>query len=616
MSVVSVKSVYKTFRKGKVVAVDNVSFDVEKGDVAVFVGPDGSGKSTLLKIVCGVLEFDSGSVKVLGVDVKEKGAEALGDRIAFMPQGLGLSLYHNLTVEENIDFFAELHQVPKRLKDERKQLLLKTTGLLPFKDRLASKLSGGMMQKLSICCSLIHTPEIVILDEPTMGVDPISRFEFWKLMFYFVGKEGITVLMSTSYLDEAEKGTKLFLLKSGKIIYRTEPEKLIRSSIPVYEARGKDLEKAYEIASENFRAARIKGNVLRFVGENIDLLKGLDIKLEKVSPDVEDLFLTNTGTRRLKLKPIFPAVKDLPEEAVKIENLTKCFGNFTAVDSVSLVIKKGEIFGLLGPNGAGKTTLIKVLLGLYRKTSGKFKIAGEENINRIRKLIGYMSQKFSLYSDMTVYENLLLWGRVYGVSEKELSKRINESMKVMNLEKFKDTLVENLPLGMKQRVALISSTLHAPKILFLDEPTSGVDPSERDVFWQFIRFLSRSVGITVLVTTHYMDEAEYCDRISLINKGKIVSAGSPEELKKRTESLIGNVYEIVTESPLRDYERLKEVGVNAIVLGRRLRVYSKEKLNSESFKEIGIIPLYFRKSQVTMEEVFIDAIKRSESNIH
>jgi ABC-2 type transport system ATP-binding protein/ribosome-dependent ATPase len=614
MRVVSVKSVRKTYKRGKIVAIDDVTFDVEKQDIAVFVGPDGSGKSTLFKIVSGVLEFDSGDVRVLGVNLKEKGTEALGDRIAFMPQGLGLNLYHRLTVEENIDFFAELHQMPEDLKERRKELLLKTTGLFPFKNRVASKLSGGMMQKLAICCSLIHTPELIILDEPTMGIDPVSRFELWKLLFNFVREEGITVLISTSYLDEAEKGTKLFLLKSGKIISSTTPENLINSDMPVYEVRGKDIEKAYEVALKRFKIPRIKGNVLRFIAEDLSPLKGLNVEIEKVKPKAEDLFLTFTGIRRLSLRPIFTFKGEIPEEAVRTENLTKKFGNFTAVDSVSLTIKRGEIFGLLGPNGAGKTTLIKMLVGLHRKTSGMFKVAGSENMSRIRRIIGYMSQKFSLYPDMTVYENLILWGRIYGVNDRELKVRIDESMRVMNLEEFKNVLVEDLPLGIKQRVALISSVLHAPGILFLDEPTSGVDPSERDVFWQVIRFLSKKMGITVLVTTHYMDEAEYCDRVSLMNRGKIISIGSPDDLKRRAITSIGNVYELITKNPFQDYEKLIKIGFNVMTVGRRIRVYSKEKLSKEDFEKMGIIPISLRESEITMEEVFIDAVKKSEGN--
>ncbi|WP_022846568.1 MULTISPECIES: ATP-binding cassette domain-containing protein [unclassified Desulfurobacterium] len=614
MNVVEVKDLKKTYNKGKTLAVDGISFTVRKQDIYIFVGPDGAGKSSTLKVIAGVLEYDEGEVRLFGRDIKrESVVERLKDKIAFMPQGLGLNLYHTLSVEENIDFFADLHDIPEDIREKRKELLLKTTGLLPFKDREAGKLSGGMMQKLGICCSLIHTPEIIILDEPTTGVDPVSRRELWKLIYNFVKNEGITAVISTSYLDEAERSTVLSIMKSGKIIATATPEALFEERLTVFEAEGKEVEKAYEVAWKFYKVPRLKGNVLRFVAERDPVeLEGLDVTVKQVEPSVEDVFLLKTGLKRVSLKPFFSVDFPVPEDAIVVENVVKKFGSFTAVDNVSFTVKKGEIFGLLGPNGAGKTTLIKVMTGLYNPTSGVCEIAGMKG-ERIKSVIGYMSQKFSLYADLTVYENLFLWGKIYNLSTDVLKKRIEESLFLVGLEKYRDTIVEDLPLGIKQRLALMCAVIHGPAVLFLDEPTSGVDPAERDAFWQIIRFLAREIGVTIIVTTHYMDEAEYCDRILLMNRGKTIAFGTPSELKKETLKKVGKLYEIRTENPFIDVDKLVSSGFNAVLYGRRIRIYSRVSISAGDLERAGVKVLHIKEAPISMEDVFVYAVRKHES---
>ncbi|WP_457568933.1 ATP-binding cassette domain-containing protein [Desulfurobacterium sp.] len=613
MNVVDVKNLRKTYNKGKIVAVDGISFSVKKQDIYIFVGPDGAGKSSTLKTIAGVLEYDDGEVRLFGIDIKDdRVVEKLKDKIAFMPQGLGLNLYHTLSVEENIDFFADLHDIPEEVRERRKELLLKTTGLLPFRKREAGKLSGGMMQKLGICCSLIHTPEIIILDEPTTGVDPVSRRELWKLIYNFVKDEGITAVISTSYLDEAERSTVLSIMKNGKIIVTANPEELFEEELTVYEAEGEDVEKAYEIAWRFYKIPRLKGNVLRFVAEREPVeLKGLRLKLKKVEPGVEDVFLLKTGLKRVVLKPFFSINFPVPEDAIVVKDVVKRFGDFTAVNHISFTVKKGEIFGLLGPNGAGKTTLIKVMTGLYNPTSGVCEIAGMRG-EKIKTVIGYMSQKFSLYADLTVYENLFLWGKIYNLPTDVLRKRIEESISLVGLEKYRDTIVEDLPLGIKQRLALMCAVIHGPAVLFLDEPTSGVDPAERDAFWQIIRFLAREIGVTIIVTTHYMDEAEYCDRILLMNRGKMIAFGTPSHLKLETLKKIGKIYEIKTEDPFSDVDKLLANGFNAVLYGRRIRIYSKTSVSSEDLKKVGVKVLRMKEAPISMEDVFVYAVREHE----
>ncbi len=554
MNVIEVRNLFKKFKKRE--ALRDVSLSVKEGELGVVVGPDGSGKSTLLKIIAGVLEFDDGKVHVLGADFRKyREVERVRGRIAFMPEGLGHNLYHSLSVEENLNFFAELHGLPKGITDKRKEFLLKITGLYEFRNREAGKLSGGMMQKLGIICSLIHMPDLIILDEPTTGIDPLSRREMWKLLLMATSREGKTVLISTSYLDEAEKGTFFSLLYEGRILRTMKTEDLGDRS-------------------------------------------------------VEELFREEVAVRKEEVVIPFEIRGEAPDPAIVVKGVSKHFGGFKALDRISFEVRKGEVLGLLGPNGAGKTTLIKILVGLYEPTEGSIFVAGRKDPREIRRNVGYMSQKFSLYSDLTVKENLLLWGSAYGIPRVELERRIKEGLRMLRLEEFRDTLVGSLPLGIKQRLSLLSSFLHGPPILFLDEPTSGVDPVERAYFWKLIRHLSKDKGVTVIVSTHHMDEAEYCDRVCLLSRGKVIALDSPEKLKKETEREEGNAYEIIPEDIYGTLERLEKKGVTAVPYGRRLKIFTRED-PKEILKDLRYSRL--RKTKVNMEDVFVSRLARDEA---
>ena len=600
-----------TYRKGKTVAVDDLSFTVNSGDIFIFIGPDGAGKSSTFKAVCGVLTYDSGKLLTFGVDPNDESSfEPVKERISFMPQGLGQNLYKRLSVEENVDFFADLYGVTGEERERRKELLLKTTGLYEFKDRPAGKLSGGMMQKLSLCCILIHRPELLVLDEPTTGVDPVSRREIWRLLYSF-NREGQTVLLSTSYLDEAERGTELLLMKNGRRIVSGSYENVVKTESQAFLITSDDPYAVYQKLWNITNTPRLKGDTVRVLipPEKLkdfrELQEKLNFSARPVEPDLEDLFVEKVGLRRVVIPPVFKPKSEVPENAVVVERVVKKFGDFTAVDGISFTVKRGEIFGLLGPNGAGKTTLIKTILGLYRPTSGRISVAGKPVGKEVKRLIGYTSQKFSLYHDLTVLENLIYWGNVYGVSPSTVKSVVSQVAPVFELQGFLNRQVAELPLGIKQRVALLSALLHSPPILFLDEPTSGVDPVERDVFWQVIRELSKEFGVTVLITTHYMDEAEYCDRVLLMNRGKAVALGSPRKLKEELKEEVGNAYLIYTDEPFEIEEKLRTLGFKTALFGRKVKVYSLKPITEEYLKELKIPFKKLKPSYITMEDVFV-----------
>jgi len=611
MRVVECENLKITYKKGKTVAVDGLSFSVKGSDIFIFIGPDGAGKSSTFKAVSGVLSYDSGKLLTFGVDPNDYRAfEPVKERLSFMPQGLGQNLYKRLSVEENVDFFADLYGVEGKEKERRKEFLLKTTGLWEFRDRPAGKLSGGMMQKLSLCCILIHKPELLVLDEPTTGVDPVSRREIWRLLYSF-NREGQTVLVSTSYMDEAERGTELLLMNRGKSVVQGSYDEVVNTESKVFLITSENLDEVYEELWRLTDTPRLKGNRIRVVigreklSDFMELQRRLNFTVEETEPNLEDLFVEKVGLRRVKLPNVFRPELSVPDDAVVVENVVKKFGNFTAVNNVSFTVKKGEIFGLLGPNGAGKTTLIKTILGLYRPTSGKILVAGKPVGKEVKRLIGYTSQKFSLYEDLTVMENLIYWGNVYGVPPSTVKSLVSQVSHSFELDEFLNRLVSELPLGIKQRVALLSALLHSPPILFLDEPTSGVDPVERDVFWQVIRELSKKFGVTVLVTTHYMDEAEYCDRILLMNRGVAVALGSPEELKRTVSKKLGAPYLVYTDSPFEAEEKLKSAGFKTSLLGRKVKVFSKVPITENSIRSLGVSVSRVKRSSVTMEDVFV-----------
>jgi ABC-2 type transport system ATP-binding protein/ribosome-dependent ATPase len=589
MNAVYIYNLKKNYKK--LTALKNVTLTIPKNKLTCIVGPDGAGKSTLLKIIAGVLTFDEGELYINDKKImKISEMEDFKDKIAFMPQGLGLNLYQNLSIEENIDFFASLHDLDKNKAAKRKETLLKITNLYRFKEREVSKLSGGMKQKLGICCSLIHSPELMILDEPTTGVDPVSRKELYLLIHQFIEEEGITAVISTSYIDEAERGDKIIILNDGQIIL---DDKNFKDDINVYEISSPDFLEIYNrLNSEEYHFIKLNRDNIRLSPKNNEMVTK---DWHQVKPTLDDRILSVIGTRKLDF--IISPQKLRDSNIIDIKNISKNFGNFFAVKDVSLEIKKGEIMGLLGPNGAGKTTLIKLILNLYTPTSGYIKIDVPES--ELKNSIGYMSQKFSLYSDLTVRENLLFYGSTRGISLSRLKARVEELIDLGNLKMYKDEIVENLPLGIRQRLALMTSIMHNPEIIFLDEPTAGVNIAERDTFWQIIRYLSNNHNITIIVSTHYMDEANYCDRLCLMFEGKISLIGTPDELKRSLEEKAGTPYLIETENPYLLYSELKQKGLKVDLLGNKVKLFTKDR--AEALKNYERI----YKTDVTVEDVFV-----------
>lgn len=451
---------------GNVCALNNVSFEVGKGEIFGLIGPDGAGKTTLFRILTTLLLPDEGTAIVDGCDTV-KDMKRIRQNVGYMPSKF--SLYQDLTVEENLDFFATLFGTTIEAGYE----LIKPiyAQIEPFKDRKAGALSGGMKQKLALSCALVHKPMVLFLDEPTTGVDPVSRKEFWE-MLQSLRNQGITIVASTPYLDEVRQCERVAFLAEGKIQGIDTPEIILERFANVFNPPPIDKPKTEVTESEN---------------------------------------------------------------VIEVEHLVKAFGTFKAVNDISFKVKRGEIFGFLGANGAGKTTAMRILTGLNQPTSGKGMVAGYDvatEYEQIKQHIGYMSQKFTLYEDLTVKENIRLFAGIYGLSTAEISKRTNKLLESMHFTEHKNDIVASLPLGWKQKLAFSVSILHEPDVVFLDEPTGGVDPKTRRQFWELI-YEAAKRGITVFVTTHYMDEAEYCDRLSIMVDGKIAAMGTPNELKEK-----------------------------------------------------------------------------------
>nr|WP_260432392.1 ATP-binding cassette domain-containing protein [Zymomonas mobilis] len=471
-------------------ALHQIDLDLPAGQTIGLVGPDGVGKSTLLGIISGVKRLQSGKVTTLDADIgQKKQREAVLPRVAFMPQGLGHNLYPTLSVQENIDFFARLFGLDAEYRKTRIAQLLEATSLAPFFDRPAGKLSGGMKQKVSLCCALVHNPDLLILDEPTTGVDPLSRQQFWELVDALqAGNPSMTVIVSTAYMEEAARFSWLVAMDDGKVLANGKTTDILKQT-------GQDtVEKAY-----------------------ISLLP-------------EEKRTQASGFS------IPPYQNTDPEPAIEANNLTCRFGSFTAVDNVSFRIGRGEIFGFLGSNGCGKSTTMKMLTGLLDATSGTAKLFGKPvsagDLNT-RMRIGYMSQAFSLYEELTVKQNLVLQSRLYRATEKETEQRVDDALDNFELRPFADISPADLPLGIRQRLQLAAACINTPDILILDEPTSGVDPAARDMFWHHLIDLSRNKHVTIFVSTHFMNEAACCDRISLMHRGHVLAVGTPDELMKK-----------------------------------------------------------------------------------
>ncbi len=524
-------------------ALKGVSLSVKEGELFGIIGPDGSGKSTLMKIISGVLKPDSGEVYVLGKDVVAD-PDAVKNDISFMPQGIGQNLYMDLTVSENIDFFAQLKGIEGEKALTLKKTLLDITGLSPFENRLAKNLSGGMQQKLGLCCCLISRPKVLILDEPTTGVDPVSRRELWDLLYEFV-ESGVTILISTSYMLEAERCHRIALMHEGKVVEIAEVEDILNK---------------YK--------------------------------------NVEELFKTHiTVPDKNRICFTLPDISRKSGNSIVVKNLTKKFGDFVAVDNISFSVNEGEIFGLLGPNGAGKTTTIKMLVGLLKPTSGEIRVPP-------KKELGYMSQRFSLYKDLTVSENIDYYAALYSIPFGKRAGVKEWIISLSGLDEYRNEMTERLPLGMRQRLALGCSFIHMPSLLFLDEPTSGVDPAGRELFWKIIRDFSRKLNVTVIVTTHHLIEAHYCDRLALMNAGRIVALGSPCELVERALSIQGDIFEIRGDALKNIKDFLTSKGIYVYYYGKSLRVWDRISLN-ELKDLLFSFNVEITLSNVNMEDVFV-----------
>lgn len=542
-ALVTIQQITKSFPDENKPALNNINATFPKGQIVGLVGPDGAGKTTLIRLIAGLLKPTTGTISVAGFDTINQ-PEIVRFLIGYMPQKFGL--YEDLTVMQNLNLFADLRGVPIGEKSAIFEKLLKFTNLKPFVDRLAGDLSGGMKQKLGLACALIKKPTLLLLDEPSVGVDPISRRELWKMVTELT-TEGISVVWSTAYLDEAEKCDTVLLINEGTLLFNGKPADLTKSvdgrvfKISNIQENKRQLLSRI-LKEENIIDGMIQGNDLRIVTKNGNLiLHNKELEISPLTPRFEDAFIDILGGAPKNVSELgnaTPQIKETNEPLIVADSLTKKFGTFVAADQITFSVPQGQIFGLLGPNGAGKSTTFKMLCGLLRPTSGKALVKGldlEKAPGIARSRIGYMAQKFSLYGTLTVLQNLNFFAGIYNLSGKERDKSVQQMIDIFYLKDYLNTNAGELPLGFKQRLALACANMHHPDVLFLDEPTSGVDPITRREFWNHINGLTEK-NVTVMVTTHFMDEAEYCDCIAFIYRGKIIQMATPHELKERAKS--------------------------------------------------------------------------------
>ncbi|MEJ2470207.1 MAG: ATP-binding cassette domain-containing protein [Desulfuromonadales bacterium] len=535
-----------TYRYGEQepLALATLSATIRPGVMTGLVGPDGAGKTTLMRLMTALLLPASGRIEAFGFDTR-KDADRLHRIIGYMPQKFGL--YDDLSVIQNLSLYADLQGVTGESRRQTFSRLLSFTGLDPYQKRLAGNLSGGMKQKLGLACALVRKPRLLLLDEPSVGVDPVSRRELWHLVQDLVAEE-TAVVWSTSYLDEAERCQVVLLLDSGELIYSGPPEKMTeRVADRCFQLRGisgnrrQVLSRAMQM--DAVQDGIVQGRSLRLVlhadqkpPDPADLDAGPEACLERVAPRFEDAYVDALGGGPGGISALAASMESLgkdDETVVEAVGLTKRFGNFTAVEDVSFSMRRGEIFGLLGPNGAGKSTTFKMLCGLLKPSAGTGRVAGvdlQKAPAKARSHLGYMAQKFSLYGDLSTRQNLEFFAGVYGLTRARQKDSVTRMIDIFGLQPHLRASAGDLPLGFKQRLALACSVMHEPAVLFLDEPTSGVDPLTRREFWTHINGLVER-GVTVLVTTHFLDEAEYCDRIGLIYRGQMISSGPPDDLK-------------------------------------------------------------------------------------
>ena len=538
----------KTFRRDNgelVIALDGVSFSAEPGALNAIVGPDGAGKTTFMRLAAGLLRADAGTLAVCGLDVASD-PQAVQDRIGYMPQKFGL--YEDLSVQENLDLYADLHGVSKEERAKIYPRLMEMTELAPFRARLAGNLSGGMKQKLGLACTLVRAPTLLLLDEPTVGVDPLSRRELWSIVETLVREQGLSVLLATSYLDEAERCRHCMLLHEGRALAQGRPDEITAKargmSNRVTPAAGLA---ARLLLGRLFRlpglvdAVPQAGPVRVVLGPDSDpaLLQRDDIALvEPAPPRFEDAFMLalQKASPRSAASELHIARERAPARddiAVRVDDLVRTFGPFVAVDHVSFSVKRGEIFGLLGPNGAGKSTTFRMLCGLLPASGGRLEVAGSDLRHArapARARLGYVAQKFSLYGQLSVRENLAFFASAYGLFGRRRTERVAWALHQFALEPFADLPSAQLPGGFKQRLSMAAALLHEPDILFLDEATSGADPLARREFWARITDLAAQ-GVTIIVTTHFLEEAEYCDRVVIMDAGRSLAEGTPAEIR-------------------------------------------------------------------------------------
>jgi len=547
-----VEGVAKQFRAGarRVEALRGVSLEMRAGLVMGLVGPDGAGKTTLMRLVAGLLVPDAGSIAVLGLDATRQALEVQA-ALGYMPQRFGL--YEDLSVQENLDLYADLQGVPAAARGARYAELMRMTGLAPFTARLAGRLSGGMKQKLGLACALVRAPRLLLLDEPTVGVDPVSRRELWAIVARLVQQEGTSVLLSTAYLDEAERCDEVALLHEGEVLEQGAPGALAaRMRGRSFTIRAGERRRALQEAlarAPGVIDALIQGDAVRCVTAQAaapDLgalgpgLAGL--AAEPSAPRFEDAFVAllheRHGTPAAPPEAPPPVAAPGAETVIEVRGAQRRFGDFYAVRDASFEVRRGEIFGLLGANGAGKSTTFRMLCGLLPPSAGSLRVAGVD-LRRApaaaRARVGYMQQRFSLYGNLSVRQNIAFFAGAYGLAGARHEARAAWALEEFGLQPEADSLSAELPLGYKQRLAMACALLHEPGILFLDEPTSGVDPIARRAFWRRISALAAR-GVTVMVTTHFMEEAEYCDRLAIMAAGSILAIGAPAEIKARART--------------------------------------------------------------------------------
>src|SRR5216684_2093146 len=618
---------------GPIEAVRGIDLDVQTGEIFGLIGPDGAGKTSVFQILGGVMQPTGGEAIMLGRTAREARSY-----VGYLTQVF--SLYHDLTVAENLRYMGELRRLSDEEIDRRGRRYLEMFGMDRFTNRLAGKLSGGMKQKLSLACALIIEPKILLLDEPTTGVDPVSRREFWDALADLSG-QGITIVIATPYLDEAERCTRVALMYDGRIHQTGTPSELRGhlglKRLIVRSAKLSDAEDLLDRTAGINDAQRFGDHLDVMVedasaGENLtrEALGQAGIEVEQIevaAPTLENTFvaLLRHIEDEVRATP-FPVKRQFQERssdaiAIGARDLTKTFGDFTAVNKINLEVKYGEIYGLLGANGAGKTTTIKMLCGLLEATTGKMQLAGGTGAFRateIRQQIGYMSQKFSLYDDLSIAENLDFFGGVYGVPSEELKEKERWVLDFSGLEGKEQQVTGSLPGGWKQRVAFGSAIMHEPGIVFLDEPTSGVDPLARRAFWTMINHLA-DAGTAVLVTTHYLEEAEQCNRLGFMVAGELLVEGTPSEIKAQQK---GHLLEFLVDQPQRAADLLKSETQHwrVALFGKRLHIITDSEVhagireNTERLEAGGVRVLEAREGRFSLEDVFISVVEKAREH--